>query len=339
MSRPDDAYRGLGWKHGALVVQRLGAMLAPLTLLLPNGRQVSPMHVAPWAEEAGTDELPGILRRLRGEWPCVPFGYSVSGDGSPAEWAALMHPATPDEEVHGHSSNHCWRWEESDSGNLRLSIEYPQTSPVRRLERTITPDPEGPAVDLELRIEIREACRLPIGLHPTFKLPPEPRQAMIEPARFDHGRTYPGTVEPNAALFAVDQVFASLAAVPGLYGATIDASRLPFAAAIEELLQLNGIDGSVALANQAEGYRVRLSWQKEHFPSLLLWISNRGRRMAPWNGRHLALGMEPICSPFGLGPATALADNPVARSGTPTARAFAAGEIFTTRYCIEAEAL
>jgi hypothetical protein len=61
--------------------------------------------------------------------------------------------------------------------------------------------------------------------------------------------------------------------------------------------------------------------------------------MAPWNGRHLALGMEPICSPFGLGPATALADNPVARSGTPTARAFAAGEIFTTRYRIEAEAL
>ena len=34
MSRPDDAYRGLGWKHGALAVQRLGAMLAPLTFLL-----------------------------------------------------------------------------------------------------------------------------------------------------------------------------------------------------------------------------------------------------------------------------------------------------------------
>ncbi len=339
MSRPDDAYRGLGWKHGTLVVQRLGAMLAPLTLLLPNGRQVSPMHVAPWAEEEGTEELPGILRRLRGEWPCVPFGYSVPGDGSPAEWAALMHPARPAEEVHGHSSNHCWSWEESDDGSLRLSIDYPQTSPVRRLERTITPDPDGPAVNMELRIEVREACRLPIGLHTTFKLPFEPRQALIEPARFDHGRTYPGVVEPDAALFAVDQVFTSLAAVPGPYGAAIDVSRLPFAAAIEELLQLNGIDGSVALANEAEGYRVKLSWQKEHFPSLLLWISNRGRRMAPWNGRHLALGMEPICSPFGLGPATALADNPVAKSGTPTARAFAAGEIFTTRYCIEAEAL
>jgi hypothetical protein len=61
--------------------------------------------------------------------------------------------------------------------------------------------------------------------------------------------------------------------------------------------------------------------------------------MAPWNGRHLALGMEPICSPFGLGPAVARADNPMAKVGTPTARDFTAGEAFTTRYRIEAEAL
>ena len=83
----------------------------------------------------------------------------------------------------------------------------------------------------------------------------------------------------------------------------------------------------------------RLTWQKEHFPSLLLWISNRGRKMAPWNGRHVAIGIEPICSPFGLGPATALADNPVARSGTPTALAFRKDRPFVTRYRIEAEAL
>ena len=114
---------------------------------------------------------------------------------------------------------------------------------------------------------------------------------------------------------------------------------MPFADDTEELLQLNGIDGAVALANEAEGYRVRLTWQKEHFPSLLLWISNRGRKAAPWNGRHLALGMEPICSPFGLGPAVARADNPMAKAGTPTARDFAAGEVFTTRYRIEAEPL
>lgn len=339
MNHPEDAYRGLGWKHGALTVQRLGAMLAPICFLLPNGRQVSPMQVAPWAEEPEADALPGVLRRLRGEWPCVPFGYSVPGDGFTPEWGSLMRPAEADEEVHGQGSNHPWTWEDGGGLSLRLSIAYPTGNPVQRLVRTITPDANAAAVDIELSVEVREDCRLPFGLHPTFRLPVEPGAAHIEPATFREGRTYPGTVEPSAPLFAIDRGFTSLASVPGRDGGSIDASRLPFAKDTEELLQLNGIDGAVALANAAEGYRITLTWQKEHFPSLLLWISNRGRKTAPWNGRHLGLGLEPICSPFGFGPATAAADNPIARSGTPTARDFVAGELFTTRYRIEAEAL
>ena len=31
-----EAYRGLGWAHGTLAVQRLGAMLAPVTFLLDD---------------------------------------------------------------------------------------------------------------------------------------------------------------------------------------------------------------------------------------------------------------------------------------------------------------
>jgi hypothetical protein len=191
---------------------------------------------------------------------------------------------------------------------------------------------------MELRIEIRTDCRLPLGLHPTFRLPVEAQKARIEPGPFAQGRTYPGTVEPSAPLFAIDQSFASLEAVPLRSGGSFDASRVPLPLETEELLQLNGIS-TVALANEAEGYRVRLRWKGEHFPSLLLWFSNRGRKGEPWNGRHTALGMEPICSPFGLGPASARADNPIAASGTPTARDFRAGEVFTTTYRIEAEPL
>ena len=79
----------------------------------------------------------------------------------------------------------------------------------------------------------------------------------------------------------------------------------------------------MAIANEAEGYRVKLSWQPEHFPS----------------GRHVAIGLEPVCSPFGLGPAAARADNPMAASGTPTAYPFKAATPFVTRYRISAEAL
>ena len=203
----------------------------------------------------------------------------------------------------------------------------------------MTPDPKAPAIDVELRIEVRRDCRLPIGLHPTLRLPVAGGRARLEPGRFDHGRTYPTIFEPAAPLFAENARFPSLAAVPARDGRTIDATRLPLADETDELLQLNGIDGTAALANEAEGYRFRLTWQKEHFPSLLLWLSNRGRKMFPWNGRHVAVGIEPICSPFGLGPGTALADNPIARSGTPTALSFRAGQPFVTRYRIAAEPL
>jgi len=335
----NDDYRGLGWAHGALTVQRLGAMMAPVTFVLADGRQVSPLHIAPWAHEPHAQDLPGILRRLRGDWPCAPFGYSVESEGWPADWAAAMGAAEADEEVHGYCSNHDWRWREAPHGSLRLSIEYPDASPIERVERSLAPDPDATAVNLEFSIVVRRPCRLPIGLHPVFRLPKQTGAARLELGRFDSARTYPGTVEPGAPMFAMNQIFHDLAAVPGRDGRTIDASRLPFAADAEELLQIEGLDGSVALANEAEGYRVRLIWLTEHFPSLLLWISNRGRKFAPWNGRHLALGIEPVCSPFGLGPATAIADNPIARSGVRTAREFSADTIFVTRYRIEAEPL
>lgn len=338
MSSSDDAYRGLGWKFGALTVQRHAAMLAPLTFVLADGRQVSPLHIAPWAEEPVAATLPGILQRLRGDWPCVPFGYAVEDPTAPPDWARLNGPAEPGEEIHGHSSNHPWDWDESDDRTLRLVLDYPAGSPVKRVRRTVTPDPAAPAVDITFTIEIDTACRLPLGIHPTFRLPTTSGGARIEPGPFHEGRTFPGTVEPSAPLLAIDRGFTSLAAVPARAGGTADVSRVPLAVDTEELVQLNGIS-TVALANEVESYRVRLSWNGEHFPSLLLWMSNRGRKQAPWSSRHAALGMEPICSPFGLGPASARADNPMAKSGTPTARDFAAGEIFTTHYRIEAEAL
>ena len=339
MSGEADDYRGLGWAHGALTVQRLGAMLAPITFVIAGGRQVSPMHIAPWAGTAEEEGLPGILKRLRGDWSCAPFGYAVPVPDAAPDWAPLLGTPEDGEELHGHSSNAEWQWLDGADGSLALTLDYPAASPIARVERRITPDPHAPAVDIAFTIETRAACRLPIGLHPTFRLPKLAQACHLEPAPFTEGRTYPGTVEPAGPLFAIDRSFKDLRAVPLRNGGTTDASRIPLADDAEELVQLNGIEGSCALANRAEGYRVRLIWQKEHFPSLLLWFSNRGRKFAPFDGTHVAIGIEPICSPFGLGPATARADNPIARSGTPTARDFAAGEIFTTRYRIEAEAL
>jgi hypothetical protein len=79
-----------------LTVQRLGAMLAPVTFLMADGRQVS-MHIAP-CRMSRDGSAPGILRRLGGEWPCVPFGYSSLPTDGP-KLGARMEPPEPDEET------------------------------------------------------------------------------------------------------------------------------------------------------------------------------------------------------------------------------------------------
>ena len=61
-------HRQHDWAHGRLTVQDLGAMLGPVIFRLPDGREVSPLHVAPWAEDPQAASLPGILRALRGDF-------------------------------------------------------------------------------------------------------------------------------------------------------------------------------------------------------------------------------------------------------------------------------
>ncbi|QRI66413.1 hypothetical protein JQ506_23945 (plasmid) [Shinella sp. PSBB067] len=105
---------------------------------------------------------------------------------------------------------------------------------------------------------------------------------------------------------------------------------MPFAEDIEDLLQLTGIDGGVALHYRDAGFRARLS------------VSSSGTAIAaarpiPGGGRHVALGVEPVASAFDLGPAVSTAANPLARAGTPTALAFAPDRPFLTRYRLSAE--
>lgn len=328
--------RALAWAHGSLAVQSIGGMLGPVLFLLPDGRQVNPLHVAPWGNDPEREVLPEILQELRGEWPCVPFG-SDADRKLPAGWSATGESFDGAGVPHGHGSNAHWGWGACDDQQITLECLYPDTHPIRLLRRRIVPDPNAAAIDIALEIEARRSCRLPVGLHPTFRLPSRPGSVAIEPGGYDRVWSFPGDVEPGASLFPPDRQWPSLGKVGTRSGAAIDASRVPLDVETEDLLQLSGIDGSLALHYRDEGFRARLTWQKEHFPSLLLWYSNRGRKAYPWNGEHLALGVEPVAAAFDLGPAVSTAANPLAASGVATAIAFEPGETFTTRYRLSVE--
>lgn len=327
--------RSLVWQHGVVSVEDLGGMIGPTLFVLPDGRQVAPFQVAPWADEASGEELPGILRRLRGEWPCVPFGSDAdraATDGWPGSQAATTVDAFP----HGFGSNNVWRFESASEGSIALAIDYPEAHPIRGLRRTVTPDLNTTALDFTLEIDVRRDCELPLGLHPSFRLPTKPGAMRIEVGSDIAGMTFPAPVDASS-IFTQGALLEPWHDVPLKAGGLMDIRQVPLAVQTEELVQLMGLPGQGSLWNTAEGYRVKLSWDPEHYPSALLWLSNRGRTFAPWNSRHLALGFEPICSAFDLGQQVSAAENPISRRGVKTARKFRAGERFTTRYRIEVE--
>lgn len=335
----------LAWNRGRLAVEPVAAMMGPAEVRLDDGRVISPFAVAPWADEPASAALsPPLLRRLRGDWLCVPFGLP----GKPRtdlvpEWMTGLDPAleSPDPAQHGTGSNEVWSLERADPHRLALRYEPPAPLPIARIERIILVAPDDTTIEVESRVTARHRCELPWGAHPTMRLPEEPGTAEIE---FGHGDatvfTYPGVFEAGVSRVAAARICRGVDAIPMNDGTTMSFRRLPLAQAAEEALLVTRHGGVARLTNYAEGYRAIIEWDEETFPALLLWVSNYGRTYAPWNGRHRALGVEPVCAPFDLGYAHAVnPSSPLRAHGIATARQFTPDQPVTTRYRFRFESL
>lgn len=328
--------RRLDWPGGSATQHSLGGMLAQLALRLPDGRLVEPLHRPPWFDEPPLPDLPAILQGLQGDFACVPFG---TGDPAPlpARWQAMGISAPPQGPPHGYGANNLWQIDCVDGG-LHADITYPDPHPIARLTRSL--HPAGPGrVDLALTIEPRRDCRLPIALHPMFRLPAALGTALLRPGAHGPIWTHPCGPGPDPCPLRPDSIADSLQALPGQNGETLDFSRLPLAGRSESRLLITGTDGSARLDHSAEGWSVTLTWDADVLPSLMLWLSNRGRSQPPWNSRHLALGLEPCAAAFDLGVAASTAHSPLTASGVQTTVSLRAGKALQIRYAISVSAL
>ncbi|MGB5869840.1 MAG: hypothetical protein WBH04_06550 [Albidovulum sp.] len=301
-------------------------MLTDLELDLPDGRSVAPLHKAPWLDEALPDGIPPLMTGLQGEWPCVPFGMSPQG-ALAGDWAGLSR--LPDLWPHGFAANHDWHITVNDPQSLQARIAYPLADPVDHLTRQVRGVNGMAAIEIDLGIHMRRNAQLPIGLHPVFRLPVETGQARLCPGEYDQVFCYPGDTGGTPAFSR-----AAPFRFENLTGLGFDPMALPYPERSETLFLLSGTDGAFILENHAENYRVTLDWDALDFPSLMLWISNGGRCAPPWNGRHWALGVEPVCSAFDLGRAISTANNPLSNAGVRTSRMLTPDHPFNTRYSI-----
>lgn len=290
----------------SLAVTETGGHLSDVTFHLDGGRTVRPMHTAQWAGEALGPDTPPILRMLRGDFFCAPFG------------ASDVLPEMPD--VHGLPACGTWRVTHEAPGLLEAELDGTVLGATvsKRVELR-----EGETVVYQRHTMRGGSGRLPVGHHAMLRAETE-LQLAFSPWTQALTAPEPDETPPDGRpLLRNDQVIADLRRAARMDGGTVDLSRFPGPDGYEAIVMLVNVRTppfAWTAATSAEGGWVWFALKNPRvLPQTLLWLSNGGRDYAPWNGRHRrAIGLEEICGYFHLGHARSTAPNPVEAGGSPT---------------------
>jgi len=287
-------------------------MVAPVEFRLGE-RVVSPYSVSPWQPAEVGEDLPPLLRVLRGDFFCLPFG--PQDDGPP----------------HGDPANAEWSGGLASDGSVRLEMECSDSG--AKVGKTIAPGSDHPAIYHEFRIAGLSG-KWSYGNHPILDcshLPEGSARVSVSPFRW--GSVYQGVFSnPDAGerqCLADGATFDSLDVVPMADGGAADLTRWPARKGFDDLVMMVNEPASEQQpfawsAVVMEGYVWFSLKNPDDFPATLFWMSNGGRNGSPWDSRHLGrIGIEEVCSHF--------CDN-VSRSreealpGIPTVREFKSDE-------------
>ena len=294
---------------------KLGGHLGPVAVRLPH-RLVTPFSVAPWAEEKIAPDTIALLRALRGDFFCAPFG----GNGTP--WRGEKHPP------HGETANSEWQLKAFERAADRLTLQAKLLLRARAgtVDKFVTLIDGQPVVYQKHVVTARGP--MPLGHHAMLKFPDAPGSGVISTSRFVAGQVFPGNFESpeNRGYQALKhgEAFSSLERVPLLDGGMTDLTRYPARRGFDDLVMLTA-DPKLPFAWNAvtfphERYVYFALRDPRVLRHTLLWISNGGRHYPPWNGRHLSvMGIEDTTSYFHLGLVESVQPNPVNRRGIPTA--------------------
>ena len=311
-------------------IQLFGAMATARFKL--GGCWVDPFFRAPWYDETQPDSF---LNNLRGDFVCAPFGGTpASSFGYSDEWKNLVKHASKTTFAHGYPAHHVWELVEQRKDWALLQItDAPYFSSVTR--KVVCK--EGGILYLEDSIYPQKSMRLPLGLHPIFRLPEKLGEAKLHLPACKGLYTFPGAVD-HSSMFETFQISRKADSIPLASGDVCDITSLPLPYCTEELVLLANVEeGKVMLDDFSKKYRVILEWDNSVLKSCLLWFSNRGRKARPWNGTNLCIGIEPVTAAFDLGEEISANENPLLKNGIMTAVQLQAKEVCTIRHQITVE--
>jgi hypothetical protein len=296
-------------------VTQIGGHLGPV-IFDRAGKKIAPLSIAPWVGEAIDRSAPPLIKVLRGDFFCMPFG------GNETPFQGEEHPP------HGETANSPWMFESLTREDARTTLNLTLRARVRpaTVKKSIALPDDHDAV-YQRHIVSGASGPMNFGHHAMLKFPDEEGAGRISTSRFVHAQVFPQPVElpqnRGYSLLKPDATFKSLEKVPTITGEMTDLSRYPARRGFEDIVMLVADDklpfGWTAVAFPAQGY----VWFALKDPRVLretvFWISNGGRHYAPWSGRHVnVMGLEEVTANFHSGLAESVKANPIARRGFPT---------------------
>jgi hypothetical protein len=318
--------RGMENIHGAnsfvlenekikLAVIEVGGHLAPVVFRLKE-RNVSPFALAPWLPDGCDQNLPVLLKSLRGDFLCLPFGGQKNGP------------------PHGETANAEWKLVNQSENEITISIDATDTK--AHVEKILSIKNDQQVVYIDHLISKLEG-EWNYGNHPILDLSHLPEgSGRIATSSFRwgsvHHENFSKAENGETGALKASSRFSDLRKVEMKDGSFTDLTKYP---------ARKGNDDLVMLVNEAATASQPFAWTAitldgyvwfslknvEDFPSTLFWFSNGGRSGHPWENRHLGrLGAEEVCSYFCDGYDLAR-EKRLAADQIQTVRKFAADEV------------
>lgn len=279
----------------AYISKRAG-MLAPVEFYLDSSCPIQPYAISPWWNEQADASLPTLLKVLRGDFFCAPFG------GNDLAFNGVQYPP------HGESANNIWELDsfEVDSKRMILNLVQEQTVCEGRIQK-MTAVLEEHQMIYQRHEFIGMSGPMDFGHHPCLHVPEgaQPGWLSFSPHRFAH--TYIDAMEhPQNRGYSIlkpNTPINDLTKCPMITGETTDLTRYPARRGFEDLVMLTTASnvelGWTAFSLPELGYVWFSLKDPKTLPSTILWLSNGGRHFPPWNGRHTnTIGLEEIMGFF-----------------------------------------
>ncbi len=292
-----------------------GGQMAPVRFFADSENPVEPYYISPWQEESEPVDGPGVLKSLRGDFFCMPFG----GDNA---HAGEVHPP------HGEVSGENWSFVDGSADRDREShIELELETKVRpgKVSKRIALRRGHSTIYISHKIE---GFSGPVTLGHHAIMPGDRTHYLSTPPLITGLTDTAPPPSSSGEYFSADpgQFFERLSDVPTIWKdpSTADYSVFPSRDGFVDILQVfpelpeEGKPMWFTAAVPSHGYLWYSLKSPGILPSTVIWQENHGRHGAPWNGRNSCVGIEEVLGFLASGLGVSAVENSLTKRGLRT---------------------